>query len=129
MDKFEDVVKKTKETIPLQDDTNIGDIVMILTEQGLIGYARIDDIVADKVKKGDWWIVSLRLLHFPPQKVAWILRTPQFTGKEIFTMGGNKMFIKALDFSKEEEKEEPKPKKETSIQKKIKDRSHLRIIK
>ena len=42
--------------------------------------------------------MSLQLLTIPPQKTVWTLRTPQFTGQEIFTMGGEERFIKAIDF-------------------------------
>jgi hypothetical protein len=31
------------------------------------------------------------------------LRTPQFTGQEIFTMSGEKRFVKALDFGGQDE--------------------------
>ena len=33
----------------------------------------------------------------PPEEISWILRPEQFTGKEIFTMGGDKRYIKAVD--------------------------------
>jgi len=33
----------------------------------------------------------------PPQPVTWTLRPPQFTGQEIFTMGGDPRFLKAVD--------------------------------
>ena len=55
-------------------------------------------IERDYGKKEEWWQVSLQLLTIPPQKVAWTLRTAQFTGQEIFTMGGEERFIKAIDF-------------------------------
>jgi hypothetical protein len=38
------------------------------------------------------------MLAIPLQTVVWTLRTPQFTGQEIFTMGGEGRFIQALRF-------------------------------
>ena len=66
----------------------------------------------------------MHLLSIPPQKVVWTLRTPQFTGQEVFTMGGEKHFIKAVDFS---DFNPPKEKKEDRG--KVKKKPALRVIK
>ncbi|MCJ7600694.1 MAG: hypothetical protein MUO63_04220, partial [Desulfobulbaceae bacterium] len=65
----------------------------------------------DSTRRDEWWHVSMQLLSVPPQKVVWTLRTEQFTGKEIFTMGGEKKYIKAVDFSEPDggPKKEKKP--------------------
>jgi hypothetical protein len=74
-----------------------GDLVVVAAEQ--IMYALVKEISRDQTRKDEWWQVTMHLLTVPPQKVTWTLREPQFTGKEIFTMGGKPRFIKALDFS------------------------------
>ncbi|MDL2260055.1 hypothetical protein LJB99_04205 [Deltaproteobacteria bacterium OttesenSCG-928-K17] len=38
-------------------------------------------------------------LEVPPLPRTIILQTPHFTGQEVFTMGGRKVFIKAVNFS------------------------------
>ncbi len=93
------IVEELNKIFHLKDSTVEGDIVVIVTEkpQSLI-YALVTGFEADVSRKEEWWHVSLQLLTVPPQKTAWTLRTPQFTGKEIFTMGGEKRYIKAVDF-------------------------------
>jgi hypothetical protein len=64
----------------------------------MASYALVTDIERDESRKNEWWHVNLTLLSLPPQKITWTLRTPQFTGMEVFTMGGEQRFVKAVDF-------------------------------
>ena len=61
----------------------------------------------------------------PPQKMTWTLRTEQFTGQEIFTMGGEERFIKAIQFG---ENDKPSPELK-EVKKKEKKRPVLKVIK
>lgn len=79
-----------------KETTQIGDIVLIVA--GQIVYAQVTGIEKDFTRKEEWWQVSMQLLTIPPQQIVWTLRTPQFTGQEIFTMGGESRFVKAIDF-------------------------------
>ena len=101
---FEEAIKDIKTNhMKFKDDTNVGDIILALSEEGPIGFGKITDIVIDTAKKDEWWFVTFDLLSVPIQSITWILRTSQFTGKEIFTMNGIKMFVAAIDFTKEED--------------------------
>jgi hypothetical protein len=40
----------------------------------------------------------MQVLSVPPQPLTWTLRVEQFTGREIFTMGGELRFVKAVHF-------------------------------
>ena len=93
---IEKIVNDLKNIFVFKQTTQVGDIVLIVAER--IMYALITGIERDYNKKDEWWQVNLQLLTIPPQKVAWTLRTPQFTGQEIFTMCGEERFIKAIDF-------------------------------
>lgn len=93
---IEKIITDLKNIFVFKETTQVGDIVLIVAER--IMYAVVTGIERDYVKKDEWWQVNLQLLTIPPQKVAWTLRTPQFTGQEIFTMGGEERFIKAIDF-------------------------------
>jgi len=93
---IEKIVNDLKNIFVFKETTQVGDIVLIVAER--IMYALVTAIERDYNKKDEWWQVSLQLLTIPPQKVAWTLRTPQFTGQELFTMGGEERFIKAIDF-------------------------------
>ncbi|MDG4474592.1 hypothetical protein [Thiovibrio frasassiensis] len=93
---IEKIVTDLKNIFVFKETTQVGDIVLIVAEQ--IMYALVTGIVRDYAKKEEWWQVGLQLLTLPPQKVVWTLRTPQFTGQDIFTMGGEQRFIKAIDF-------------------------------
>lgn len=95
---MEKLVKELEAQLPLKDTTTIGDIVIIGGQDpDILMYALVTDIVRDESRKDEWWQVSMSLLTIPLQKIIWTLRTPQFTGQEIFTMGGAGRFIKALD--------------------------------
>ena len=65
----------------------------------------------------------MQVLAIPPQKTTWILRTPQMTGMEVFTMNGEKRFVKAVAF--EDDQEKPVRKKEAIKKKK----PQLRVVK
>ena len=97
---MEKIVEELHKIFRLKDTTVDGDIVIIVTENPQsLTYGLITGFERDSSKREEWWHVSLQLLTVPPQKTVWTLRTPQFTGEEIFTMGGEKRYIKAVDFS------------------------------
>jgi hypothetical protein len=97
---MEKLVAELKSLIPFKETTMVGDIVIIAAKQPeMLVYARVGDIVRDESRKEEWWQVTLHLLSIPLQTVVWTLRPPQFTGQEIFTMGGEGRFIKAVRFA------------------------------
>ena len=87
---------------------------------------------------GEWWNVRF---YIPPTSSTLILRTEQMTGQEIFTMGGRKMAMLPVDFSRvdeavnddgQEEVEQPSQKKKKPRSDKPKSgrsRSHLTVVK
>lgn len=117
---MEKIIKDLKNIFTFKDDTNEGDIVLVVADQ--MFYALVTDITRDDAKKDEWWHVTLQALVVPPQQMVWTLRTEQLTGLEIFTMDGEKRFIKAIDFSKST----PRGEKKSSKQKK---KSKLRLVK
>ncbi len=95
---MEALVEELKKIVTLKPTTDIGDvIIMVIEEPQSLIYGIVTDIERDEHKKDEWWHVSLTLLSMPPQKTILTLRTPQFTGEDIFTMGGEKRFIAAVD--------------------------------
>jgi len=95
---MEDFVAELRKAVGFKETTESGDIVLVVidTPRSLV-YARVRDIIRDTSRRDEWWNVSLQLLTVPPQEVVWTLRSDQFTGREIFTMGGDKRFIQAVD--------------------------------
>ena len=122
---MEKIVEELKSVVTFKDSTREGDIVLVVAEEPqMILYGLVTGIDRDVSKKEEWWRVALRLLTIPPQEVVWTLRLPQFTGMEIFTMGGKKRFIKAVDFRP------PKSKPDDGDSSgKGKKRSGLRVVK
>jgi len=91
------LVDELKQLVPMKDTTDIGDIVLIAAkEPQLLVYAHVGEIERDTSRRDEWWHVHLTMLTIPPQKSTWTLRTEQMTGKEIFTMGGEERFVKAV---------------------------------
>ncbi len=94
------IISELQQIVSFKDSTDIGDLVLIVAKEPQVSvfYALVTDIERDSSRKNEWWHVSLTLLSLPPQEITWTLRTPQFTGMEVFTMGGEERFIKAVDF-------------------------------
>jgi hypothetical protein len=95
---MERMVEELKKAVKFKETTETGDLVLIVTEtpQACL-YGLVSGIERDRRKRDEWWEISLQVLTVPPQEVSWILRREQFTGREIFTMGGDKRFVKAVD--------------------------------
>ena len=123
----EQIVIELKKIVSFKKVTLEGDIVLIVTDKPrTFIYAIIQDIVRDNAKKGEWWHVTMHALTVPPQKMVWTLRTPQLSGEEIFTMGGDKRFMQAVDFEKAGPKPQPaREKTPLKSQKKV----ALRVVK
>jgi len=98
---MEQLVAELKNILPLKATTECGDIVVIAAKQPqMLLYAMVGDIVRDQTRREEWWHVTLHLLSIPIQTVVWTLRSPQFTGQEIFTMGGEGRFIQAVQLDR-----------------------------
>ncbi|ADW18194.1 hypothetical protein Despr_2046 [Desulfobulbus propionicus DSM 2032] len=96
---MEQLVAELKKIVSFKETTTVGDIVLIAAKSPqMLVYALVGDIERDQTRKEEWWHVTLHLLSIPVQTVIWTLRTPQFTGQETFTMGGEGRFIKAVRF-------------------------------
>lgn len=95
---MEKIAADLKKLLPLKATTTIGDIVIIAAkEPQMLTYAVVTDIERDDSRKNEWWHVTFQFLSVPLQKATWTLRTPQFTGEEVFTMGGEGRFIQAVE--------------------------------
>jgi len=94
---MEQLVAELKKILPFKATTEPGDIVLVAAKQPqMLLYAVVGDIVRDETRKAEWWHVTLHLLSLPIQTMVWTLRTPQFTGQEIFTMEGEGRFVQAI---------------------------------
>ncbi len=95
---MEDLVKELGQLVPFKETTDIGDLVLVAAkEPHMLVYALVTDITRDTSRKAEWWHLALTFLTVPPQETTWTLRTPQMTGLEIFTMGGEERFVKAVN--------------------------------
>ncbi|PLX47239.1 MAG: hypothetical protein C0613_14635 [Desulfobulbaceae bacterium] len=99
---MEAIIEELKKVVRFKPTTEVGDLVLVVAEEpASMAYALVTDFERDDNKRDEWWHVGLQILSVPPQKVTWTLRTAQFTGQEIFTMGGEKRFVAAVDFDNE----------------------------
>ncbi|UCD66398.1 MAG: hypothetical protein JSW69_01880 [Deltaproteobacteria bacterium] len=118
------IVNDLKKLVPFKETVEVGDIVLVAAKKPqMLVYGLVSDIIRDDTKRDEWWHVSMHILSLPPRKVTWILRTPQMTGQEIFSMDGEERFMKAVNFDKNSE-----PKKKDTEQG-SKDKPSLRRIK
>ena len=125
---MEKLVKELKNLVPFKEATDVGDIVLVVVEETeMAGYALVTGIERDHSRKDEWWEVHMQLLSVPPQPLVWTLRTEQFTGQEMFTMGGKARFVQAVHFETETGQADaiPQPKIDGSAEKK----GGLRLIK
>lgn len=94
---MQELVSEIRKMVRFKDSTTEGDIVLIAGENPrMVVYALIDRIEPDLDRSDKWWHVTMKVLSVPPQEITWTLREPQFTGQEIFTMGGDKRFMQAV---------------------------------
>ncbi len=118
---MEKLIAELKSVVPFKDSTDIGDIVLIVAkEPQMLLYALVTDIERDSTRKDEWWHVSLTFLTVPPQEMKWTLRTAQMSGMEIFTMGGEERFVKAVNLTPSLEKVITDPPEENKPQVKSK---------
>lgn len=102
------IVDELKELISFKDTTEVGDIILIAAkEPQMLIYAHISEIERDTSRRDEWWHVHMEMLSIPLQSITWTLRTEQMTGQEIFTMGGEERFVKAIKFTAPGEKKAP----------------------
>jgi hypothetical protein len=122
---FEQAIEELKKAVPFKETTVAGDIVLVVTEDPqAVMYGVVAGITRDTTKRDEWWHVSLHLLALPPQHIVWTLRTPQFTGQEIFEMGGKKRFFKAVAIKMDSAAPSPAGPKECVVKK-----GALRVVK
>ncbi|HFQ88775.1 MAG TPA: hypothetical protein ENK27_01755 [Desulfobulbus sp.] len=96
---MEKLIAELKEIVDFKETTDVGDIVLIVAkEPQILVYALVTSIERDTSRRDEWWHVGMQLLTVPVQPVTWTLRMAQFTGQEIFTMGGEQRFVKAVRF-------------------------------
>jgi len=126
---MDQLVAELKKILPLKETTVPGDIVVIAAKKPqMLLYAMVGEITRDETRKEEWWHVTLHLLSLPMQTVVWTLRTPQFTGRETFTMGGEGRFIQAVRFDAAPAKPPANPVRE-AMGKGGERKSGLRIVK
>lgn len=94
---LEELVTELKKHVVFKENTVTGDLVLIAADNPrMLVYARVEAIEPDSGRKESWWHLTMQLLTVPPQLIVWTLREPQFTGREIFTMGGDQRFMQAV---------------------------------
>lgn len=109
------LVDELKGLVPFKDTTDIGDIILIAAkEPQMLLYALVRDIERDNSRKDEWWHVHFSVLSIPVQEMTWTLRTAQLTGQEIFTMGGEERFVKAVEFGSSIKATPPEGSKKTA---------------
>jgi hypothetical protein len=119
---MQNLITELKQVVKFKDSTDIGDLVLIVAKEPEIiaSYALVTNIERDTSRKNEWWHVGLTILSLPPQEMVWTLRTPQFTGMEVFTMGGEERFVKAVDLGTLAPPPAPTEEKKGSFLKRIK---------
>ena len=101
----EKILQDIKKNLSLKKDTNIGDIVLVGTPDGIF-YASVREIKQDFKKK--WFNIRFIMLVMPPVELTWTLRQPQMCG-EIFTINNDDHFMIAVDLESESEPTENHP--------------------
>jgi hypothetical protein len=98
---MENFVEEIRLQVPFKDETEIGDIILMLKENEkgkmIIAYAQVLNFTLDTTKRDEWWHVGLVFMDLPLVFKTFTLQKSHFTGQEIFTMGGKKVFIKAVN--------------------------------
>ncbi|MDR2367167.1 MAG: hypothetical protein LBF58_03515 [Deltaproteobacteria bacterium] len=120
---IERVVEELRLKIPFKPETNVGDVILIVRENdaGAVEsvYARVMAFTSETKNRQEWWHADMAILSVPLGYVTFIASGDQLTGREIFTVGGRKIFITAVNtescparfpFPGREPAQEPAPK-------------------
>ena len=98
---FEKIVETIKGLVPFKEQAKVGDLILIVkeTEPGQVdtAYARIRQFAREVKHRSEWWRVGLTILKVPLVHFTMIVNADQLTGKEIFTIGGQKVLMRAVD--------------------------------
>lgn len=98
---MQNMVKELQLLVPFKKTTDVGDIILIVAKDPqILQYAVVTNITRDESRKDEWWHMDFSFLSIPIQEATWTLRSPQMTGEEIFTMGGEERFVAAVDIAK-----------------------------
>lgn len=126
---IEKIIQDLRKIMPFKDTTQEGDIVLIIADQ--LFYAVVIEIAQDDSRRDEWWHVTFQLLTIPPRQVTWTLREAQFSGRETFTMGGEKRFIKAISWRPEDSPAPATdlPGQTAPAQTTPRRKSHLKVVK
>ncbi|HHO48142.1 MAG TPA: hypothetical protein ENN06_06780 [Desulfobacteraceae bacterium] len=109
------LVDELRKVVSFKENTAPGDVVLIAADNPrLLVYALVKAIEPDPGRRDKWWNVHMHLLTVPPRETVWTLREPQFTGREIFTMGGEERFLQAVRFDAPPEGQHEQARKEAS---------------
>ena len=120
------LIADLKEHVPFKDTTDVGDLVLLVAkEPQMLVYALVTGIERDPSRRDEWWHLHMQVLTVPPQSLTWTLRTEQFTGREIFTMGGEERFVQAVRF----DISRPEPLEPSPHDKKSSGKRGLRLVK
>jgi hypothetical protein len=112
---IEQIVEELRLKVPFKEGTSAGDVVLIVREDeaGLaeIFFARVTGYALETRHRQEWWHVGLAFLTIPLRYATFVVSADQISGKEIFTMNGRKVFIKAVDTDgpAREASEDPRP--------------------
>ena len=91
---MDDLVTELKKLMDFKETIEVGDVVLIVSEDPkMLAFAVVTDITRDSSRRAEWWHVGMQMLSVPLQPMTWTLRMPQMCGREIFTMGGKKMYM------------------------------------
>jgi hypothetical protein len=100
----EKIIEIFSQKMRFKPETHEKDIVVVIMEMQqnvtVVDYAQVQGFSRDLSKRDEWWNVFLTFLNFPLTHATYILQEPHYTGKELFTMEGKKVFIKAVDTAK-----------------------------
>ncbi len=118
---MEKLIAELRKQVPFKETTEVGDLVLLVAEEPqMLVYALVTGIERDRSRRDEWWHLQMQVLTVPPQPLTWTLRMEQFTGREIFTMGGEERFVQAVQLDVP-----PKPVPEKPARKK----TGLRLVK
>ena len=102
---FEKHVSKICGNFTFKETLSERDIILfIMPDIALFGF--VHSIERDFTKKIEWWHITYSIFSLPMVGGVLTLRTPQMTGKEIFTINEENRFFAAVDIKKEIPKED-----------------------
>ncbi|MDR2443768.1 MAG: hypothetical protein LBE31_09660 [Deltaproteobacteria bacterium] len=99
--KIEEIIEELSVQLAFKDTTELGDVVMLITEEKFgyygINFAHVVSLEPKIINEVEWWQVGLIILSIPLSGQQLIVQKVNLSERPLFSLRSRKVFLKAVD--------------------------------